>query len=150
MTSRHGKTDTPEWNSWRAMMRRCYEKSHDAYKYYGDSGIVVCDRWHEFIAFLQDMGLKPTIQHTIERLDITRNYEPGNCRWATKKEQANNRSSNHLITVFGETMNVTEASVRFGIPRNAIYLRISNGMAPELAVTKPLQLKKRKAHYEND
>lgn len=80
------------YNCWSAMIMRCTKKNHIAYDYYGGRGITVCDRWMQsFEHFFQDMGRRPTAQHTLDRIDPDRNYEPGNCRWATAKEQGRNK-----------------------------------------------------------
>ena len=92
-STRQGKST--EYHSWGAMKARCYNKHNVDYKDYGDIGITVCDRWIEpktgFSNFLEDLGLKPTSRHTIERLDVNKGYSKDNCRWATKSEQSLNQ-----------------------------------------------------------
>lgn len=78
------------WNSWSSMKKRCTMKKHISYKDYGGRGITFCERWKEFIPFLQDMGERPE-GHTLDRIDVNGNYEPSNCRWATLSEQQKNK-----------------------------------------------------------
>lgn len=81
-----------EYSSWWAMNNRCSNEEFSHYEYYGGKGIVVCDAWKRFVNFLNDMGLKPTEDHTIDRKDTTLGYYKENCRWATRAIQALNRS----------------------------------------------------------
>jgi hypothetical protein len=81
-----------EYHSWRGMIERCENPRHKTFADYGGRGITICKRWRRsFPAFLADMGRKPSPTHSIDRKNNRRNYTPGNCRWATKIEQATNR-----------------------------------------------------------
>jgi hypothetical protein len=93
----HLEYHTLEYISWKNMKARCYNKNRDDYYRYGGRGIKVCQRWLIFSYFYQDMGNKPSKEYTLERIDNDGNYEPGNCKWATVKEQSNNRSSNRKL-----------------------------------------------------
>jgi hypothetical protein len=85
-----GAGSSPTYNSWRAMRERCLRPDSQSYPNYGGRGITICDRWrNSFVNFLADMGERPN-GHTLDRIDVNGNYEPGNCRWATNKRQARN------------------------------------------------------------
>lgn len=90
----HGESvgkGTPEYNAWCTMWKRCTNQTFDHYRHYGGRGITVCDRWVSYEAFLADMGRRPTSGHSLDRVDNDGNYEPSNCRWATRSEQCRNQ-----------------------------------------------------------
>lgn len=91
----HGHTRggrTLEYQSWLAMIRRCNNPNEAIYHYYGGRGIKVCERWvNSYENFLEDMGKRPSKNHSLERIDVDGDYEPSNCKWATRTEQALNK-----------------------------------------------------------
>lgn len=92
---RHGEAspNTKEYRAWKAAKARCYDPKSAFYHRYGGRGISMCERWrHSFEAFLSDMGRKPSHDMSLDRINNEGNYEPGNCRWATAKQQANNKT----------------------------------------------------------
>lgn len=105
----HGATGTPEHEIWRGMKERCENPNTKQFCDYGGRGISICDRWGDFAAFIQDMGPRPSPLHSIDRIDTNGNYEPGNCRWATDKEQSLNKRNNILVSVGDSRMPISQA-----------------------------------------
>lgn len=136
-----GKT-TGEYRSWRMMIQRCHNSKHTHFSFYGGRGITVCQQWrNSFERFLADMGLRPSSKHSIERRDNNGNYEPENCRWATRKEQMRNMRRNRLVTFDGETMCLSEWTEKLRFPRNLLKYRLDSGMSVEAAITTPIKPK---------
>jgi hypothetical protein len=130
---KHGKHGTPTYRSWCSMKARCKNIHRDGAHSYVLKGIRVCDRWMLFENFLSDMGEAP-LGKTIDRIDPDGNYEPSNCRWATSKEQGNNRTNNHVLIMNGESLTVTQWSEKLGIRVDTILLRLTRGWPVEKAL----------------
>jgi len=132
--SRNG-TVSPEYESWRSMIERCQSANNANYKNYGGRGISVCQRWaNSFEPFLEDMGRRPTPDHSIDRIDNDGNYEPGNCRWATKRQQANNTRWNRRIEIDGVEKTLSQWSRESGVPAGTISTRLNRGVDPKEAI----------------
>lgn len=111
---------------WKSMISRCMNVKNKSYPLYGGRGITVCQRWQNFDNFKKDLFRTFKVSRhriSLDRIDNNGNYEPKNIRWATYKEQANNRRSNHVITYNGLTMNIGEWSVYLGIKRTTLSNR---------------------------
>lgn len=119
----HGKSKTPTWFTWVNIRDKRRAGVHP--------------RWLVFENFLADMGERPSDDHTIDRINNARGYEPGNCRWATQKEQQNNRTNNRQVTAFGKTQNLQQWSDEFGLSHKVISYRLKSGWPPEDAVSLP-------------
>jgi hypothetical protein len=135
---KHGMYGTPTYNSWWAMKQRCTYPKHVEYHRYGARGVQLCPEWLEFSGFFADMGERPSVAHSIDRIDSAGHYEPKNCRWATKREQANNCSKNRLVTAQGLTLTLAEWERRTGVNQYALRKRLVRGWPPERAVSEPV------------
>lgn len=129
-----GKTyyKKPWYQSWRAMMERCYRKKSNNYSFYGGRGIKVCDEWHnieEFEKWVEASNYRKGL--TLERIDVNGNYEPSNCTWATKKQQANNRRNTKYIEYKGKKYSVTEFAEKLGLKRSTVNNRVWRGWSVE-------------------
>lgn len=136
---KHGLTDLPEYRVWQTMRLRCSNPANKAYPNYGGRGIRVCDRWQDnFLAFLEDMGRKPSPQHEIDRTNNDGHYEPGNCRWVLRKENDRNRRSNHLLTYRGETKPLIAWCDELNLPAGTVSKRLQAGWSDEKALSTPV------------
>jgi hypothetical protein len=138
ITENGRQRSAPEYHAWQSMLQRCYLQSMPFYLDYGGRGITVCDQWrHDFSKFLADVGYRPSPKHTLDRIDNNGNYEPGNVRWATRKEQARNRRNNRLISIDGQTRCLAEWCEIFNTSVDRVLKRLLSGMPPEVALTLP-------------
>lgn len=123
----HGKSGTEEFRIWTNIQTRCYNQKSISYPSYGGRGITMCDRWRgSFQAFLDDVGRRPP-GTSIDRQDNDGNYEPGNCKWATTEEQANNRRTNIRVTIGQETKTLSQWASQSGLPAPMVIKRHSVG-----------------------
>lgn len=117
------------------MLGRCTNKNHTSYPDYGKRGITVCDRWKmDFLAFYEDMGPRPSPQHSIERKENDGPYSPENCRWATTAEQGANKRTSIKVTIRGRTQTVAQWADELKLNRKTVYTRIQRGMTPAQAL----------------
>lgn len=149
----HGLADSPTQRVWSDMKRRCLSPNRRGYERYGGRGIRICDRWvhgdgasNGFQCFIDDMGVRPSLKHQLDRIDNDGHYEPSNCRWATREEQDYNKKSTLRLQAFGRTWTTLEAEQEFGIPRRVILHRVCALKMPHhIAITKAVAVvKKRK------
>lgn len=144
MAPRHGessrKTITPEYQAWNEAKRRCLNKTTAAYPEYGGRGITICDAWRDsYETFLADMGRRPTADHSLDRIDVNGNYEPSNCRWASRAEQQRNKRDNRLISLDGVTRCLTEWSELTGISIQTLWCRMDRGWSDERTINTPVR-----------
>jgi hypothetical protein len=112
---------------WRNMLSRCENQSNSRFASYGGRGISVCAEWHVFERFCLDMGPRPSREHSLDRVNNDGNYEPGNCRWATRLEQQRNMRSNRLLTWDGETLTLSAWAERAGLSGTVLATRLRRG-----------------------
>lgn len=134
----HRMTKTSEYRRWKAMLERCRSPRCPQYKWYGERGITVCERWYSFENFYADMGPVPRKGLTIERIDNSKGYFLENVRWATMTEQARNTRRNHLLTFNDKTQSLVEWAEETGLRQETIRRRLKRGWPVEKALTTPL------------
>lgn len=134
----HGGAGTLTYARWKSMIARCHNPKATNFAYYGARGIAVCPAWRtSFRAFLADMGECPSTDMTVDRIENSLGYEPGNCRWATKAAQNRNRSHCVQLTFGGHTRIVSEWAALIGITPNALSMRLRIGWSVERALSTP-------------
>jgi hypothetical protein len=147
----HGMSRSPEYANWCNMRQRCNNQKHPDFRHYGARGIRVCERWSLFENFLKDMGRRPFPSATVERKDTNGNYEPGNCVWATQKDQTRNKRNNRLLTVDGVTRPIAAWAEESKVTARTIWKRVYRGWPAKEAVTLPTrkQWSRKKLNYAN-
>ena len=144
---KHGGCSHESYINWEGMHQRCYNKNAKSFAYYGGRGIAICRRWRkDFWAFVNDIGYKPSKNHTVDRIDNNGPYAPWNCRWATKKQQARNRSDNRLIYYKDTHKILKDLADDLGVNKNTLSNRLTKyNDNIELALKDPI--KKQKEHF---
>jgi hypothetical protein len=121
--------------TWTRIKDRCYNKRGKDYEHYGGRGVRVCKRWLTFENFYKDMGDIPSCGHSIDRVDNNGDYRPENCRWATIKEQANNKRNNRVITYRGEKKTIAQWSEKLGVKYGTLFSRLNRGLSFEESIS---------------
>lgn len=140
----HRETNSRLHKIWESMLARCEYEKHPHYANYGGRGIAVCDKWHEYTAF-RDWAMNNNYADslTIDRIDNAKGYEPDNCRWATIREQQNNKRSNHVVYLNGTGHTISEWAEITGIGKTTIRMRLEKGWPDEDALTVPIRKRTR-------
>lgn len=129
---------TEEYRAWQHMIKRCTDKNQSNYQYYGGRGITFCERWRSFENFLEDMGNKPDSSYSLDRLDVNGNYEPANCIWATKLQQANNKRNSSFLTHGGITLTVAEWARKLNVSASTLNARKAAGWDDSRIIETPV------------
>jgi hypothetical protein len=140
--STHRGSRSKLYKVWTSMKQRCHNQADAGYKVYGARGITVCDEWRDsFAAFRAAVGDPPAPGMSIDRIDGTKGYEPGNVRWATSEQQMSNTSRTRHLNYKDETLTMKQWSVRMGIPYATLRQRIDKGMSVADALETPINIK---------
>jgi hypothetical protein len=139
--TKHSMCGSAEYAIWSQMKYRCSTPTADGWDDYGGRGVKVCDRWNEFVNFITDMGSRPSDKHSLERRDNNGDYEPDNCYWATRKQQARNKRNNRLLTVDDKTQTLAAWAEESGIAYLTIFYRLKRGWSGKDAVSTPVENK---------
>jgi len=137
----HGHTKnnspTPTYGSWYAMKARCNNTKNSHYHLYGGRGITVYEPWLFFENFLSDMGERP-LNHTLDRIDNSSGYSPSNCRWASLKEQAQNKRNNTIITANNKSQCLQEWANELNVPQSTLSYRLNHGWSHDDLINTPV------------
>jgi hypothetical protein len=139
---KHGMTDTRLFKIWEGMLDRCNRPTHRYFNDYGGRGISVCDEWKEFVPFYEwavASGYSDGL--SLDRKDNNKGYSPDNCRWATMKEQQNNKRSNRKVSYRGDSYTVTQLAEIAGLKKTTLKERLNAGWTVEDAVNKPVRFR---------
>ena len=135
----HGLSGSPTYTSWSKMIQRCTDSNINRWEDYGGKGITVCEQWLNFQSFLDDMGIRP-IGMSLDRYpNCSGNYEPTNCRWATQKEQQNNKSTTKWIEINNQRLPVQIAAGQLNLTPAALYLRLYRNWPMKKILSTPLR-----------
>lgn len=134
---RHGKRRSKEYTAWCNMHNRCYNKNNPHYKNYGFRGILVAKEWHDFKSFYDHIGDAPSREYTLDRIDNSRGYEPGNVRWAKRHAQSRNKRDNVWVEINGQTKCLYDWCDLHKISAASVYRRLSKGEDMVSAITRP-------------
>ncbi len=148
IAEQHGVNPNTVQDTYRvfnSVQQRCNNPKSTVYYKYGGKGVTVCDRWDTFEHFVSDMGLRPSVAHSIDRTDNRKGYEPDNCRWATEIQQQRNRSNNRVVEYQGEELCVAELAERIGLSAKLLRARLERGWSVDRAVSTPVQTQNRKS-----
>lgn len=119
------REDRVLYMTWSSMRRRCNNRNAQNYYLYGDRGIKVCERWDSYENFKEDMGERPSKEHSLDRIDHEGNYGPDNCRWATRLEQSRNKRNNHFLEFEGTTKTLSEWATIYGLSVQTLFSRLT-------------------------
>lgn len=135
---RHGYSKRKEYKAWLSIKERCYNSKNKCYNHYGGRGINMHNAWKEsFVEFFAYIGEAPSSHHSIDRIDNNGNYEPGNVRWATQREQVRNTRRNHILEAFGKRQCLSDWAKDIGISARNLYIRLNKGWDVERALSTP-------------
>jgi len=136
-----GRSPSKEYKAWLKMKSRCNKKNDKDYKNYGGRGIVICAEWvNSYETFLRDVGRAPSMNHSLDRINVNGNYNPENVKWSTKIEQANNTRSNRIITHYGRSLTLAQWANASGfLTRACLEKRLLRGWSFERSISEPLK-----------